>query len=392
MGAKRRRLASQCEQNARRREQRSRCTLDALPLEILSIILKMLTLHEVACIVRLVSRRCSDIAATVLNSEFLVAGIRLETAIKRTESLMNSAETDAELLERSEIFNALELVRSQYRMLKAVTWRYTHSRSRGSSSTSCFYGGRVLDNLNCLLRNILNPCSENFSNLLSYDLQIFTLNCENFMDHFEKVTERKMNKSALISGCKIVDVLDCLGEGRQVLSSRILSRTGNPVISMQLRYVLRRAWFTCLKIPNANNEHCWRDKQRYMYLRLRRLVNSFNKHLFHKLHHERNLVHRKRELSSLRKPPPASTYSGYGDYGGQFFYYGNMNKYAYENRFKYPRLVNTEIQTGTELEEESNNRSPRFDLIIGVQLRSTRMRQNVFAGIGAVGSETESED
>lgn len=59
---------------------------------------------------------------------------------------------------------------------------------------------------------------------------------------------------------------------------------------MQLKYVLRRAWFMCLPVPNTSDERCWRDEQRYMYLRLRRLVGSFNKHFFYKLHYERKLV------------------------------------------------------------------------------------------------------
>ncbi|XP_067216412.1 uncharacterized protein [Linepithema humile] len=284
------------------------------------------------------------------------------------ENLTNNVKTNMELLECNRIFNALELIQSQYRMLKAVTWRYTHSRSR-DFPTSCFYGGRVLDNLKCLLQTVLGSCQE-FSNLLSYvDLQIFTRSCENFMDHFEKVTERRMNRSALVSGCKIVDVLDCLGEGRQVLSFRTWSRTGNPVVSMQLKYVLRRTWFTCLRVPNASNENCWRDKQRYMYMRLRRLVGSFNKHLFlSKLHYERKLILRvTAPFVPLRRPLPATTYSGYGEYGGQFFYYGNMSKYAHENKFKHTRSSNAENSSG-ELEEETN-KSPRFDLIIGVQLR-----------------------
>ncbi|KYN08714.1 PREDICTED: uncharacterized protein LOC108771362 [Cyphomyrmex costatus] len=365
MGAKRRRVFSRCRQNARGCKNVG-YTLDNLPPEILSIILKMLPLHDVACTVRLVSRRCYDVAATVLNSEFLVAGTKLEIAIKRTEDLMNNVKTNTELVECNKIFNALELIRSQYRMLKAVTWRYTHTRSR-DLSISCFYGGRILDSLNCLLRTVFNPCQE--SCVFSYnDLQIFMRTCENFMDHFEKVTERKINGSALVSGCKIVDVLDCLEEGRQVLSFRISSRTDNPMVSMHLKYVLRRAWFTCLRVPNANNEYCWRDKQRYMYLRLRRLVGSYNKHLFHKLHYERKLILRATAPSlASRRLPPASTYSGYGEYGGQFFYYGNMSKFAYENRFKYIRISNAE-NTGGEIEEETN-RPPCFDLVIGIQLR-----------------------
>ncbi|XP_039312832.1 uncharacterized protein LOC105202213 isoform X2 [Solenopsis invicta] len=292
MSAKRRRVSSRCRQNARRCKV-AECTLDTLPPEIFSIILKMLPLHDVACTVRLVSRRCYDIAATVLNSEFLIAGTRLRIAMKRTEDLKKSVKTGMELLECNKIFNALELIWLQYRMLKAVTWRYTHS------------------------------------------------------------------SSALVSGCKLVDVLDCLEEGRQVLSFRTSSRTGNPMICMHLKYVLKRAWFTCLRVPNASNEYCWRDKQRYMYLRLRRLVGSYNKHLFHKLHYERKLI--------LRTAPPAWTYSGYGEYGGQFFYYGNMSKYAYENRFRHARVRSAE-NTGREL-EEATNRPPCFDVIIGVQLR-----------------------
>lgn len=41
---------------------------------------------------------------------------------------MNSVKSDTELLEYNNIFNALEIIRSQYQMLRAVTWRYTHPR------------------------------------------------------------------------------------------------------------------------------------------------------------------------------------------------------------------------------------------------------------------------
>ncbi|KAL0113424.1 hypothetical protein PUN28_012526 [Cardiocondyla obscurior] len=366
-GAKRRRVSSRCRRNT---QECNKCTLDTLPPEILGIILKMLPLHDVACIVRLVSRRCSDIAATVLNTEFLVAGTKLDTTIKRMENLTNIVKNYNELLECNKVLNFLELIRCQYRMLKAVTWRYTHPRSRGLPA-SCFYGGKILDNLNCLLQTIYDVCRR--SCVFSYvDLQIFMRSCDNFMDHFEKVTECRINRSALISGCKLVDVLDCLEEGRQVLSLRISPRTGNPMVSMHVKYVLKRAWFTGLHVPNANNECSWRDKQRYMYLRLRRLIGSYNKHLLYKLHHERilriTMLSPRRPPSRRlppRRPPLASTYSGYGEYGGQLFYYGNMSEYAYENKFKSTRTSSAE-NTGGELEVTDK---PCFDLIIGVQLR-----------------------
>lgn len=183
-----------------------------------------------------------------------------------------------------------------------------------------------------------------------------------------------MRRSALVSGCKAIDVLDCLAVGREVTAFRVssgrtrssrsleesngtssgekmvLSRgNGGSIVTMGLRYVLRRAWFTCLQVPSAPDENSWREDQRFMYLRLRRLVGSVNEHYFEKCHFERDLLlrtssvvavgdERRRALrlgaSQPPRPPPASTYSGYGVYSGRFFYYGNMNKYAYESKFK----------------------------------------------------------
>lgn len=52
-------------------------------------------------------------------------------------------------------------------------------------------------------------------------------------NQWRKVSKKKRkitDRSALVSGCKIVDVLDCLGEGRQLLSLRTSSRAGNPMV------------------------------------------------------------------------------------------------------------------------------------------------------------------
>lgn len=95
-----------------------------------------------------------------------------------------------------------------------------------------------------------------------------------------------------MSGCKAIDVLDCLAEGRKVLSFDILSNEGikNDIISMKLKYEMKRAWFTCLKIPNILDENSWKDQQRFMYLRLRRLVVSVNEHYYENLQYEREVL------------------------------------------------------------------------------------------------------
>ncbi|XP_029053170.1 uncharacterized protein LOC114880869 [Osmia bicornis bicornis] len=344
--------------------------LDTLPPEVLEMILRPLPLHDVATCVRLVSRHCSTVAATVLNGAFLAAGTRLETLTKRIEGTLKTVKTNQELLARSKALNALELIRAQYKMLRAVTWRYTHPPTNQQRFPRlCFYAGSLLDNLNELLgrigklhSSIVNPRTPDSS------MAYFTAACKRFMNFFEKVSERRVNRSALISGCKVVDVLDCLIEGRQVLSFKVMphKRGTRRTINMKLRYMMKRAWFTCLEVTKNAEENSWRDEQRFMYLRLRRLVGSVNEHLFENLHYEHELTLQIPLILPLR-PPPASTYSGYGEYGGQFFYYGNMNKYAYESKF-----MNAASSANVTVETEQRARGPSsLDLVIEIELKCT---------------------
>lgn len=59
---------------------------------------------------------------------------------------------------------------------------------------------------------------------------------------------------------------------------------------MKLKYTMKRAWFTCLEVSKNTEKKTWRDEQRFMYLRLRRLVGSVNEHLFENLHYEHELL------------------------------------------------------------------------------------------------------
>ncbi|KOC68429.1 hypothetical protein WH47_10669 [Habropoda laboriosa] len=344
--------------------------LDTLPPEVLEMILRLLPLHDVATSVRLVSRHCSTVAATVLNGVFLAAGTRVESLMKRAENAMKCAKTDAELLACSKALNALELIRAQYKMLRAVTWRYTHPPTKQQKFPRlCFYAGSLLDNLNELLGGVAKDYAY-FIGVRNPDSSVncFVATCKRFMNFFEKVSERKVNRSALISGCKVIDILDCLIEGRQVLSFKVIpnKRGVGGAVGMKLRYTMKRAWFTCLEVSKNAEENSWRDEQRFMYLRLRRLVGSMNEHVFEILHYEQELL-LQIPLTIPLKPPPASTYSGYGEYGGRFFYYGNMNKYAYENKFLH--TLNT-ANMAVETEEQVQNPS-LFGVTIEIELKCT---------------------
>ncbi|XP_076396374.1 uncharacterized protein LOC100876311 [Megachile rotundata] len=368
--------ATRCEQREKSLEDLSLVkeerayALDTLPAEVLEMILRLLPLRDVAASVRLVSRHCSRVAATVLNGAFLAAGARLEKLAKRIEGTVKNAKTNPELVARSKALNALELIKAQYKMLRAVTWRYTHPPSKQRAFPRlCFYAGSLLDDLDELLArigkfhaSIVDPRTTDSS------IGSFVTVSKRFMNFFEKLSERRVNRSALISGCKVVDVLDCLIEGRQVSSFKVMpnKRGTGRIVDMKLKYVLKRGWFTCLEVRKNAEENCWRDEQRFMYLRLRRLVGSVNEHLFENLHYEHELM-LQIPLTLPLRPPPASTYSGYGEYGGRFFYYGNMNKYAYESKFlNAVSAANRTVET-----EQPVRRPPSFDLVIEIELRCT---------------------
>ncbi|XP_066590372.1 uncharacterized protein [Prorops nasuta] len=381
---KRRRTAGTCDLQSgkcNRNTYYPRYTLDTLPPEVLEMIMRMFSFHEVATIIRLISRKFCMVATALLNGAFLSFGAKLENAMNCAEAKIPMIKTDLELIKCLKLVDGLELIKGYYNMLRTVTWRYTHPPRKGKFTRLCFYAGSILDELNGFLSPSYQPSSLTTMCIPEPPISIFIIQCKRFMDFFERVSERKLNRSPFISGCKVVDILDCLVEGRQVLSFRVSSRRG--VVSMRLKYVMKRTWFTCLQIPRKVGEDNWRDEQKFMYLRLRRLVASINDHHYEKLRFERVLL-----LQFLQpphpKPPPASTYSGYGEYAGQFFYYGNMNKEAYErkcnsNVASNPRTAGAQNRQERNEMNQRNNRNTRetrkdpevtcFSLVANVDLR-----------------------
>ncbi|KAL7290187.1 hypothetical protein TKK_0015896 [Trichogramma kaykai] len=341
---------------------------ESLPPEVLELVMRFLPYSEIANQMRLVSRKCCSVSTTILNSAFLSSVQRTRRVMEHLERASKDA-TDGEL--RLGARNGLELVLHQCSLLRAVVWRYTHPPSSSSQfERHCFYAGSILDDLDAILRQALSsPADLCVKDDSGQPIGKFTAACKKFMNYFEKVTERKINKSSLISGCKSVDILDCLLEGREVRQVRISRRSG--AVTMRIRYVLSRAWFTCLEVPLGGNvdENSWRDRQRFMYLRLRRLIGSFNEHYLEKVHYDREcqLLKDANAQLPMPKPPPCSTYSGYGEYGGSFFYYGNMNEFAYESK-----VVDAWRRT-TALRDRNNKRlaikKPNYDLVIDVELR-----------------------
>ena len=101
---------------------------------------------------------------------------------------------------------------------------------------------------------------------------------------------------------------------------------------------MERSWFTALRIQNEGKVD-WSEEQRLMYLRLRRMIASNNEHVLEQMHSEQE-----NRLHFLQLSPAPSIYSGYGECGELYFYYGNMNLSAFQKSFQSKKK--DEIQDG----------------------------------------------
>ena len=105
----------------------------------------------------------------------------------------------------------------QYLLLRAVTWRYVCNPFAGTEPLACFYAGVLLDKILILLSiSIISPgvLVSYYKNKHMRNTAICNLyeKAKKFMNHFEKVTEMKINTHYSISGAKIIDLLDCMVE------------------------------------------------------------------------------------------------------------------------------------------------------------------------------------
>ncbi|XP_067002095.1 uncharacterized protein [Anabrus simplex] len=354
-----------------------------LPTELLTLVFRWCTFSFVAETLRLVCRRFRAVATLVLNSGMAILGPRLERAMARVEyAAMNVVATEGDLITYSRAFNALEIIHSQFRVVYAVTWRYVlRGWNDQPPPPACFYGGRLLDTFYNLLWMADNDpeylgLNFHFHHKLCTESErqkLFEM-MSKFLFHFEKYTERVLNKNCGISGAKIVDLLDCLQEedARRVhwYASGLDLTSG--IYHYSATYMLRHSWFTALDIiPSKNSTYTWSGEQRFMYLRIRRLVTNHNDHSLEHTHYERELVlHSQSPLLTSIAPPLVSLYSGHGEYAGKFYYYGNMNESAYESRFirNHPIVQDTSEELSAHQVTTHCSFLPSIDLKITVEL------------------------
>ncbi|CAG2069164.1 unnamed protein product [Timema podura] len=221
-------------------------------------------------------------------------------------------------------------------MVRAVTWRYMAPHLPDYAPLCCFYGGELLDEfLHLVTLTQVDPKALGL-NYLYNDMSQSTVGrltriSRKFMNFFEKNTEKILNTHYTVSGAKIMDILDCVLDGKLEREFQ-LDPSREDYCVVRSTYLLPRSWFTCLPVSTGASPN-WAEEQRYMYLRLRRLVCNYNEHVLQQLHHDRECLLR---TSDSGPPPPRlipSSYSGYGEYKGRFFFYGNMNQSSYALKF-----------------------------------------------------------
>ncbi|VEN58020.1 unnamed protein product [Callosobruchus maculatus] len=137
-----------------------------------------------------------------------------------------------------------------------------------------------------------------------------------------------MPNCLILSGCKIVDLLDA---ATFVQKTTINERSTKDSFVGQYTYFFRNGWFVALPCPSAK-EMDWPQRQRMMHMRLRRLVLAHNDMFLQQAQYERELILRPVPNSRIKKPGN-NVYTGYGDVGHIFFYYGVMNDGAFAQKF-----------------------------------------------------------
>jgi hypothetical protein len=113
-----------------------------LPAELLVLVFKNCSYRDVAENIRAVCRKFHSAAGLVLNSELCNLDRKIHQTMIAVEQNMMRAKTESQFQALNQIFNTLEIVKSRYRLPRAVTWRYMSSPYSGSAPLSCFYGGQ----------------------------------------------------------------------------------------------------------------------------------------------------------------------------------------------------------------------------------------------------------
>lgn len=96
------------------------------------------------------------------------------------------------------------------------------------------------------------------------------------------------------------------------------------MILFQIKYHFEHSWLIAINLTDGKSKP-WSEEQRLMYMRLRRIVMSFTEMKSEYQHYKRERRYRMKHHLHHKKPVN-SVYTGFGEVGNKFFYYGVMNR------------------------------------------------------------------
>ncbi|CAG9865140.1 unnamed protein product [Phyllotreta striolata] len=338
MRSKRRKLdknEDECVADCKTVERRRKTPILYMPVEVLQAIFKYIPHHELSQNVRLVNNRFKIIAEDVLNCSFRYLDKRLNHLILMTDLSLSYTQDDMEMKCIVKLLNMLEILNLQYSIIVSTIWRYVYN-SFYKTTKKCMYAGRLIDEYFNFIDNFLHCPNILYSPAVVKDYALPTVVSsimqltKQFCIHFDKISEETMPDCLVCSGCKILDLVDCAKYTQKHVTSEIHS--SNYFIA-EYTYYFRNSWFIAIPVQTSKDMD-WNQKQRMMHMRLRRLVLAHNDMFLQLDQYQREVSLRPDPAVGRTKRPGNNVYTGYGDIGDTFFYYGVMNDGAYLQKFQ----------------------------------------------------------
>ncbi|ENN71068.1 hypothetical protein D910_12424 [Dendroctonus ponderosae] len=276
-------------------------------------------------VVRLVNKRFKAVAEDMLNLGFRRTQKQLDNLITTTDISLGYTPDDMEVKAISKLMCQLEIINLQNSIITSTIWRYMSNKFYKTCQT-CMYGGKLIDVQELFIRKFLHVPNELFAPAVVKDYalppEVTTIIqlTKDFCIHFDKCNEEAIPNSCTLSGCKMLDILDCARFAQKRVHFE--RRTTDSFLA-KYSYYFKNSWFIAIPIP-TRKEMEEPQQQRMMHMRLRRIVLAHNDMYLQQEQYERELILRPNASLTIKKPGN-NVYTGYGDVEDTFFYYGVMN-------------------------------------------------------------------
>ncbi|XP_072391354.1 uncharacterized protein [Diabrotica undecimpunctata] len=315
--------------------QKRKLSILCLPDEILSVVFKNVSRSDLSENVRLVNHRFKELSERILNISFKKIGTTIINLTSTTELSLQRTDDNMETKCILKLLNMLEILKTQYDMVVATVWRYVYNEYY-ITNKSCIFAGKLIDVYFTFMDKFLQCPYLLYAPAVirEYDLPreitMILQMTKSFCVHFDKVVEEPVINFSKQYGCKIIDLVDCTQFAkRTIIHEQIV---GKDRFVGEYYYYFRNSWFISFPIESAKNSD-WYQYIRMMHMRLRRIVLAHNEMFLQQNQYERELQFRPDTMFSKTRKPGNNSYTGYGDIGNNFFYYGVMNDGAYIQKF-----------------------------------------------------------